>query len=261
MTPSPVVTMMDATEKGQLSYHAGTAAGLRLALSTLAPGAGAILLPFHLSRAIAHHAHFTYANASRPDLTVFSIVLAGPAFNYVVVWECKGHARNVGQAPLGAALNQSVAITGLTALPGGAVLPAPVIPAAFVASQVDVVGGAYRLQATDPSPPSGGFPIKPEHFLKLLQAYYAPFIEVLNSSGDRSARTYEGRLFETVEIIPKIRFGMDAEIYAALFSQSSDVSSDIGRVLSAGYKNLTPDELWIDETGLSLELEKGWASF
>ena len=258
MAPSPVVTAMDGTEKGQLSYHAGTAAGLMLAQAHLAAGAGALYFPFLLTRAIMSGGAFTFANALRPDLVLYSIGPALAALNHFIVWECKGHALNMGHAPLGPALNQSYSVTNMTVLPGGAALPAPLAPAAYIASQVDTFYGDYRLQTTDPADGGGPpFPLEPEEkkFAPFLRAYYGPFHEILSKAGLRIGRRYDGRPFVTTEIIPNVRFGLDLAIYDAFDDDPTAFAARIVNAISTPYRNTDPDEVWVNATGLSVELE------
>jgi hypothetical protein len=266
MSPSPIVEQMDATEKSQLSYHAGTAAGLTFALTSLNPGpVGAVYFAFHLTRFQHNGGAFTFAPGVhlRPDLVLVSISM--PAIvNHIVIWECKGHAIPAGQAPLGPALQQSAAVVNVTALPGvpPVVLPAPMGPAAYVASQVDVTGvpRRYRLQVTDPSgPPPTAIEIPEDPMSNFFRAYYAPFAQILHSNPRREQRNYDGTIFETLEIGPKRRFGMEASLYRAYVAQSATFAGDVARAIGAGFSNAAPDSVFVGPTGLSFELEKGWA--
>ena len=262
---------MDATEKGQLSYHAGTAAGLTLAEMALAPGPGAVYWAVHLTRYQAGGGNFNFAGPMRPDLVLLSMQppLAPPyVVNHIVIWECKGHATNQGQAPLGPAL-QTIrrAVINVTTMPGApfpVFFPAPIVPAAYVASQVDVfpaVAGNYRLQATDPSgPPPIGTEFGEEPMNNFFRFDHAPFAQILRANTQRQQRNYDGTLFETLEVMPKIRFGMEASLYRAFVAQSATFTSDVGRAIAAGFPNMAPDSVFVDPTGLSLELEAGWAS-
>ena len=260
MAPSPVLDQVDPTERGQLAYHLGTAAGLEAALSLLAPGAGAFYFPFHLTRAQQNGATFNFATAQRPDLVIFSLVLppvgvaAPPALSHFVVWECKGHANNVGVAPLAPALNQSLSLTHLTALPGAAPIPAAVVPAAQVASQIDRGGAAlpFRLQTADPSAEGEwGAELTPEAANCFLRAFYAPYLEAWENGIAPEIRPYDGRKFNTVMVSADTRVGIDAEIFALLSEYSGeDLYQQIGSILKAGFRT-DRDEEWISATGIS----------
>jgi len=276
MTPSPIVAELDPTETAQLSYHVGTAAGVALALAGLNPGPGATYFPYHLRRYQNAGGIFTFAPGAllRPDLIFLSItVMLPPApsvLNHFVIWECKGHAGAVGQMPLGPALQQSLAVVDLMTLAG---LPfampfvGPVAPAAYVASQIDVFQPPphpsppqYRLQITDPGdPPRPGIELPEGPMNNFLRAYYTPFAQLLRSSPRRQRRTYDGTIFETLEIVPKIRFGLEASIYRSFVTESPTFTVDVGRALGAGFPNAAPDRVYVDRTGLSLELEDGWS--
>lgn len=261
MSPSPVVLSMDATERGQLAYHVGTGSGLAAALGLLNPGgAGARYFPFHLTRAQAAGAVFNFGVVQRPDLVLFSFDPLAAVLHHFVVWECKGHAANVGQAPLGPALGQSRALLNMTSFVGGAVLPVPRVPAAYVASQIDLAGAglSYRLQTTDP--PNDG-----NHSLEasagdadgFLRSFYAPYLAVL-AVPTASSRTYEEIRFRTVEVVPHVRFGVDQRIVDALTDGSTrPLHVRIGEILNQGYSNGS-DDRFISTTGLLAELGSGW---
>jgi hypothetical protein len=133
----------------------------------------------------------------------------------------------------------------------------PWVPNAYVASQIDVFNGLYRLQATDPSgPPPPAIELPEGPMNGFFQAYYAPFVSILRTSPQRQRRNYDGVLFETTEISPRYRFGMEASLYERYGSAS--FAADVGRALINGFPNTTPDRVFVDPTGLSFELEPGW---
>lgn len=261
LAPSPLVLQMDATEKGQLSYHVGTAAGLALARATLAPGGGgAQWWEFHLSRFLAAGGQCNFVGLQRPDLMLCSVTPnpGGITFNYGAVWECKGHAINAGPATLGPALNQSLALTAVTALPGYLPFGGPIAPAAWVASKIDVFHGNYRLQVVDPADPPGHpvqFGVK--QAAAFYRAYYGPRAAVIRA-GDDETREYDDRDFITTELIPGYRMGLDRDICKALDKSDAKLVETVYRSLAKGFANQDPERVWVSGTGFSLELGKEW---
>lgn len=268
---SPVVDQADPTDKGQLSYHLGMAAGLEAGLALLNPGPG-VYFPFHLTRAEAWGGTFTYHTGQRPDLLLFSLGLppAGvggpPVLNHFVVWECKGRARYVGNAPLGEALVQSLSLATITALPFAGVAPlvGPFAPAAYVASKVDVQYAQsglpladYRFQITDPEGVGGfGAMLPPEVANGFLRAYYAPYVEMLENGYYRDRRSYNGQHFETATILPNVRVGMESRLLAILTSPARDsLYLEVGAVLGELAPSSAQNE-WINQTGISTEMHK-----
>jgi hypothetical protein len=265
LSPSPVIQQADPTEKGQLSYHIGTAAGIATGLFALAPGMGARFFPMFFTRAVTNGAGFNFANLQRPDVLFFSVTLPGaggppaPVVNNIVVWECKGHANNAGQATLVPALNQALALTAMTQLPGGGALAAPMAPVSYVASQVDVFFGNYRLQIIDPDKPGKNAQSIPMKSMNdFLKTFYDPFVEIVAGAEKTRVKTFGGRKFITVEILPKIYFGLDQKIFKCVQQNAINMSIEIGSILKDGYKNAGTNSYWVMEFGLIIDLEKGW---
>ena len=264
MAPSVLVNAMDATEKGQIGYHIGTATGLRLAQMTYAGAAGTFYFPLALTRAQNLGALFNFSTAQRPDFVIFNITLpvgppALPTINNFIVWECKGHINNVGQAPLGPALRQSLALTNMVNFPGAGPLAAPMAPIAYAASQIDTLAPGYRLQATDPSKPVDDSEIISLDSMNVfLQKYYEPIAEMVSAKG-YSKRYYDEQHFMTFEVLPKIRIGLDEHIYNILFYlKPKDMTYKISEILNQGFINKNPEKVWINKLGISMELESGW---
>jgi len=265
LSPSPVIQQADPTEKGQLSYHIGTAAGIATGLFALAPGMGARFFPMFFTRAVTNGANFNFANLQRPDVLFFSVTLPGaggppaPMVNNIVVWECKGHANNAGQAPLVPALNQALALTAMTQLSGGGALAAPMAPVSYVASQIDVFFGNYRLQIIDPDKPGKNAQSIPMKSMNdFLKTFYDPFIEIISGAEKKKTKTFSKRRFVMVEIIPKIWFGLDEKIFKCIQKNEDDMSQEVGNILKEPYSNASPESFWITDNGLVTVLEKGW---
>lgn len=266
--PSPVATAVDATERGQIGYHMGTAVGGSLGpyLATAGPGATR-WFAFHLTRAIANGGAFTLAGGA-PDIVSFSVNPATLNVYEFVAWENKGHCGNFGAlAPLLVALAQAQTLVNMTTIPGNPALGVvggtpvatlgipPWVPDAHIASQVDVLGGNFRAQTIDPSmPPRPPVPLGPSGMEKFLRAYYAAFVEAIGSGS--TTRHYDGRRFRTLEFAKSVRLGLDDEIFAAI--RSSGLAQAVANATSKGYQNSSPQTVHIDPTGISVELPKGW---
>lgn len=270
LPPSPVAVGVDATERGQLGYHMGTAVGGSLAeylvLNVGAPG-GTLWFPFHLSRALLNGGVFGFFGLQRPDIVLFGVDPAAIFVWNFVVWENKGHCANFGGlAAIAPALVQAQALVNMTSIPGnpalGVIGGAPIAPWApdcHIASQVDLVGGNFRVQTIDPSaPPPRGVQLTPRGGGNFLRGYYAPFLEAVQRGQARSVRTYGGRRFQTIELPKQIRFGLDDDICRAL-QTSTDLSTDLAKILAPGYAQISSDIVHIHATGISTEIPRGWS--
>lgn len=264
LSPSPVMQLADPTEKAQMSYHLGTAAGICTALGTLAPAPGGIYFPMLLTRAMSQGAIFNFANLQRADVLFFDMTIppplvAPPVFNNFVVWECKGHANNVGQAPLNPALAQATALTGITTLPGGAVLPFAAPPACYVASQIDVHLANYRLQITDPPNPGDIKQNLNNREMNLfLKTFYEPYMELFRGKASGAIKDFPGHRFYDLELLPNIRIGIDKDLFDIILEDKNDLCYEVGAILNNGFNNQDADRYWINSFGISVELENGW---
>ncbi|WP_147470140.1 hypothetical protein [Corallococcus sp. AB049A] len=271
LPPSPVAMGVDATEKGQLGYHLGTAIGGALIEYLAGAGGGSLLYPFHLSRAEANGGQFVLG-PQRPDIVIFDVHPGTLVVSNFVVWENKGHAAGpAGAAPLLAALAQAQSLANMTHWPGnphigGGVAGGALIggggiaPDAHLASMVDSYHGNYRVQVIDP-PGKGRVPppMSPQEGDNFFTGYYAPFAEAVQSGSSPQRRQYGGRPFRTVGLEKEVRLGLDEEILSALSSRGSGrVSSRIAQALSKGYPFKADDSLYVHPTGISVELPKGW---
>jgi hypothetical protein len=239
-----------------MGYHIGTAVGgALLPYLTTAGAAGTQWCSFHHSRALHDGAAFGYGTPQRPDIVTFAFNPVPGTLYEFVVWENKGHCGSAGVAPLAAALAQAQSIVNMTVLPGGLAFPAPIPPNAHLASQVDTLGGFFRVQVADPSrPPRPPISMGSQGADTFLRAYYSPFIEALQR---RSVpRTYHGRAFQTIDLPQSVRLGVDAEIVRAF--PSKGLSAAVARATGSGYPNTTPHTLYVDPTGISVELPIGW---
>jgi hypothetical protein len=264
LPPSPVAVGVDGTERGQIGYHIGTAAGGHLA-SCLDPTQGGGPIPgilwffWHLSRAQNNGGAFNFATAQRPDIVGFSV---DPAANWhsLVVWENKGHCQQAGgPAALDAALAQAQSLTHCTAVPGGMALGGyvgglwPVD--AWLASMVDVFHGNFRVQVADPPGKSKGPKKSGKRELNnFLKAYYDPFVSALKTRSTK--RVYDDKTFRVITLAKNVVLGLDAKIYRAF--RGGNLASIVGKATSGGYANRTPEQTWVDPTGISVELPRGW---
>jgi hypothetical protein len=260
LPPSPVALGVDSTELGQIGYHIGTAAGGHLACCMDSNGpAGTLWYFFHLSRALSNGGAFTFANGMRPDIVGFSVHPGTGVWHSLVVWENKGHCNNAGIVPLDHALDQANSITHCNMLPGG--VPAAGLgwgawaPDAWVASMVDLFHGHFRVQIGDPI----GEKSEPRTYgqdglNKFLKVYYEPFVEIIRKKSTR--RVYYGKSFYTVELARGVVLGLDADIYSAF--GSSKLSASVAMATLKGYRNDTPQIVWVDQTGISVEVSKDW---
>lgn len=261
LPPSPVANGVDATEKGQIGYHMGTVVGGALGpyLATIGPG-GTLWFAFHLSRAQNYGGVFTFGGAGRPDIVLFAVNPATLNVYNWVVWENKGHCGNVGPAPLAQALAQAQMLQNVTVLPGGAPIVPPRVPDAHIASQVDVFHGNYRAQTIDPPmksrPP---FQLPKNRADDFFRAYYGFLLEGLGKKQIQK-NNYDGRLFQTIELAKEVRLGLDNEIYQALALNKPGLSKVVAKATQGGYRNATPDTVYVDPTGISVELPKLWSS-
>lgn len=263
LAPSPLVVQMDATEKGQLSYHVGTAAGLALAWTALAPGGGAEWWEYHLSRFLNAGGQCNFAGALRPDLVLLSVtpLVAGATLNYCAVWECKGHAINAGPTKLRKGLRQALALTGVTVLPGNIALPGPIAPVAKVASKVDVYYGNYRLQVVDPGdPPNDPIKLDTGQAAAFYRSYYTSRAGVIRESGAKT-RAYDGIDFVTTELIPGYWMGLEERIFTALAKSDAELVETVCEVVRKGFANKDPERVWVSRTGFSLELGDEWFGY
>lgn len=261
LPPSPVAVAVDATEKGQIGYHMGTAVGGALGpyMAHTGPG-GTLWFAYHLTRAIQNGATFTFAPGGAPDIVSFAMNPATGWWYEWVVWENKGHCGNFGGlAAIAPALAQAQLIVNMTLLPGGlgAGWGGPWAPDAAIASQVDAFFGNFRVQLIDPS----GGPRKPRRLdprglERFLASYYRPFAELMGARSQ--ARAYGKRRFQTILLPKDIRFGLDDEILQGY--RSGNLAAAVARATAGGYGLPREDTLHIDQTGISVELPKGWRS-
>jgi hypothetical protein len=277
LAPSPVAAGVDATEKGQLGYHIGTAIGGHLAACMATGHANSVWFPFHLSRAQHQGGAFVFNAPDRPDIVTFAIDPATGTWYHFVVWENKGHCGNWGgAAAMAPALAQARALQTITALPGvapiagigavhglaGAVpalLAGGLLPECHVASMVDVFHGNFRVQVIDPpAGPRKPVSLSPAQMDSFLRAFYAPFERAVRSSSLR--RSYDGVRFRTVALAKNVQLGLDDEICRALRTRGSvgALAAAVGRVTARGYANKQKDKVFVDRTGVSVELPKDW---
>jgi hypothetical protein len=257
---SPVATAVDATEKGQIGYHMGTAVGGSLGeyLAHTGP-AGTLWFAFHLTRAMHNGATFTFAGGGAPDIVAFAVDPVTQIFYEWVVWENKGHCGNFGGlAAIGPALAQAQLILDMTALPGG-IGGGPWPPDACIASQVDTFHGNFRAQAIDPAKPPRTPTFLPESDMDaFLRAYYRPFVDLLSKGTE--PRNYDGRSFTTVQLPKDIRLGLDTGILNGFRGTPGSLSAAVASVASRGYANTSPETTYVHRTGISVELPAGWSS-
>ena len=269
LQPSPVAPLIDATEKGQIGYHIGTAVGGAFSSSLNPTGpVGTQWFAFHLSRATTNGGVFTIG-AQQPDIVLFSIA-PGNVWHDFVVWENKGHCVNAGaQNALDPALAQAQSITHCTTLPAVAGAAAAAAPGAagkpvdvHFASMVDLYHGDYRVQVIDP-PGKGSGPVtlSDESADAFFRGYYSPFIEVLANTQDIDL--FGEQSFYIVELIPGIKLGLDAKIVRAFHAKKLKVgefASVVQGAIAEGYDRKSSDELHIDVTGLLVKVESNPSS-
>jgi len=273
---SPVALGVDATERGQLGYHMGTGVGGSLAeylaINAAAAAPTTHWYPFHLSRAQTNGGVFNFATAQRPDIVIYSVDTGGGAVFVwdFVVWENKGHCVNFGgAAAIAPALVQAQSLTGMTVIPGnptlgiaggtpvGGVWP----PDCHIASQVDLLGGNFRVQTVDPigsSPKRHQF--SPKGSDDFLRGYFSPFIEAVTRGPQPRERIYNKRKFRMIELPKEVKFGIDDEIVKAWLRKgpSGTFSKEVNSILAEGFKIDSPNTLYIHETGIAVEISNRW---
>ena len=267
---SPVGAGVDATEKGQIGYHMGTAVGGSILpfMATVGPLPATQWYSFHLSRAIINGGAFTLAGGA-PDIVAFAVQPTGPGAATVhnwVVWENKGHCVNFGGfAAIAPALAQAQTLLNMTSIPGnpalgivgGTPVAPPWVPNTHIASQVDTFFGNFRVQTIDPPTKSRkSITLSPRQSDAFFRAYYGFLIEAIKRR--RTQRRYDGRLFQTAEYAKKIRIGLDDRIYRSL--GKAGLSRAVAKATGQGYKNSKPETIYVDPTGISVEIPKSWRS-
>ena len=266
LPPSPVAAGVDSTEKGQIGYHLGTAVGGHLATYMATGGAARNWYAFHLSRAEANGGQFLCVGG-RPDIVAFSINPGTGNWYEFVVWENKGHCVNAGGfGAIWPALQQAQCLQNCNIFPAGLPFPAgpagpggPWLPDSYIASFVDVYHGNFRVQVIDPPrTPRPPQKIGSREMDGFLRGYYAPFVEALSKNYIK--RTYDGRAFQTVLLPKQIRLGLDANIFAAIQSRGSTdgLAAAVAKATTAGYANKSPGTVYVDPTGISIELPTNW---
>ena len=257
---SPVALGVDSTEKGQIGYHLGTAVGGYLA-SCMDPGnANAIWFALHLSRAEANGGVFTFATPQRPDIVAFSLDVINNNWYEFVVWENKGHCINNGAiGAINPALTQAQSLINCTNFPGGMPLAfagGPWAVDAHVASMVDLFHGNFRVQVIDPPGPGSSIQKgNSKSTSDFLRCFYNPFREIIRFK--KVTKTYDGKKFYTVKLVKDVTLGLDAAIVDNF--NNKNFSENVARALSKGYANKNPDLVYVDPTGISVELPRNWA--
>jgi hypothetical protein len=63
-----------------------------------------------------------------------------------------------------------------------------------------------------------------------------------------------------VELAKKVRIGLDDEIFRALRMTGSagSLGAAVGRAVGAGYANTAKGNVYVDPTGISIELPSDW---